>query len=353
MKTREKFDELRNERKQISGLRFRMILSVEAVLLVAILIGFLVDLAIRTFLPNWNIPIIVEVLIVGSLVGSFATNFVSRFFFRPIDRLRQAIAQVADGDFSTTLEPNDTTFKEIKEIYAGFNLMTHELRSTEILQTDFVSSVSHEFKTPINAIEGYATLLQDIEDITDEERDQYVEKIIFNTRRLSSLVGNILLISRIDNQSIGVRTTHFRLDEQIRQSIMLLEPEWVKKEIDFDVDLCEVSINGNETLLFHVWNNLIGNAIKFNPYGGGISLRLREENDGVVFTVEDCGPGIDEDAKRHIFDKFYQADTSHKQEGNGLGLALVKQILDASGDSIKAENLEGSGCRFTVVLNKK
>ena len=231
--------------------------------------------------------------------------------------------------------------------------MPQELRSTEILQTDFVSSVSHEFKTPINAIEGYATLLQDTDGISEEEREQYVEKIMFNTKRLSSLVGNILLLSKIDNQSIGSKATRFRLDEQIRQSIMLLEPEWVKKDIEFDVDLDDISINGNEALLHHVWDNLIGNAIKFNPQGGSISLRLKETADFVVFTVDDCGPGIAEEAKKHIFDKFYQADTSHKQEGNGLGLALVKQILDVTAGRITVENLEGSGCRFKVELKKQ
>ncbi|HBA47005.1 MAG TPA: sensor histidine kinase, partial [Lachnospiraceae bacterium] len=154
--------------------------------------------------------------------------------------------------------------------------------------------VSHEFKTPINAIEGYATLLQGAELLTREEQSRYVDRILLSTGRLSRLVGNILLLSRVDNQAIETKNSNFRMDEQIRQAILLLEADWTKKEIEFDVDLENVEYVGNKGLLFHVWSNLIGNAVKFSPQGGSVRLRLIRRSGRIVFTIQDQGPGIGE-----------------------------------------------------------
>ena len=285
------------------------------------------------------------VLGISALLGSLLTGLVNRLFFAPINRLGQAMGQVAKGNFHVRLvEPQ--RFRELQQICENFNLMAQELGTTEILQTDFVSNVSHEFKTPINAIEGYATLLQDCEGVTPEQQ-VYVEKILFNTRRLSKLVGNILLLSKVDNQAIQSRKRNFSLDEQIRQVIVALEPEWVAKDIDLDVNLEPVCYFGDDRLLSHVWSNLIGNAIKFSPQGGYVGITLRKE--GTVFTVEDRGPGIPPESLERIFHRFYQSDSSHQAEGNGLGLALVKQILTTLGGQVEVENLE-TGCRFTVKL---
>ena len=193
-------------------------------------------------------------------------------------------------------------------------------------------------------------MLLESEEITPEEQQEYVEKILFNTKRLSELVGNVLLLSKIDNQAIPKNEKKFRLDEQIRQSIMQLETKWTEKDIELDVELERTEFIGNATLLIHGWDNLINNAIKFNNHGGTVKLRLSSNADRVTFTIEDNGPGVSEDAIKHIFDKFYQADSSHRQEGNGLGLALVKRIVDLYEGDIKAENLPDTGCRFTVVL---
>ena len=187
----------------------------------------------------------------------------------------------------------------------------------------------------------------------DAERDVYVEKILFNTGRLSELVSNILLISKIENQAIQGQMTPFRLDEQIRQSIVFLEPKWEKKNIGLDVELQTVEYLGNEGLLHHVWDNLIDNAVKFSPENSEIKVRLEDDGDKIIFSVSDEGEGIDEKIKEHIFDKFFQGDSSHKLEGNGLGLALVKKIADIHGGSVSAENLEGKGCRFTVQIPAK
>ncbi|MBP3703925.1 MAG: HAMP domain-containing histidine kinase [Clostridia bacterium] len=291
--------------------------------------------------------LLLALIVFGLLIGTLITNLLSKWFFNPIKKIVTAMGQVAKGDFNVQLETKSSS-KEIREMCAGFNLMAQELRATEILQTDFVSNVSHEFKTPINAIEGYATLLQNYDKL-DEDQRQYVDKILFNTKRLSSLAGNILLLSRIDNQAIQTKQTRFRLDEQIRQSIVMLEPEWAKKDIEFSVDMEDVEFTGSENLMHHVWDNLIGNAIKFNPQGGLVRVQLTQTPGTIRFSVEDSGPGISEEAAKHIFDKFFQGDSSHKEEGNGLGLALAKKIVTISGGEIFAENIPG-GCRFTVLL---
>lgn len=296
-----------------------------------------------------NIPIVIWMVLLSLIIGGAINSFFGINFFDPIGHLGDAMQDVAEGDFSIRLEEKQG-IKEIRDIYANFNLMVKELGATEILQTDFVSNVSHEFKTPISAIEGYATLLQDSDVELSEEQEICIQKILLNTHRLSNLVGNILLLSKVDSQVIKSQQTTFRLDEQIRQSIVMLEPEWAKKEIEIDADLEDLEYIGAESLLHHVWYNLISNAIKFSPQGEKVSIRMQEKDEKIVFMVEDNGPGISEEAKKHIFDKFYQGDSSHKEEGNGLGLALVKQIVTVCGGEVFAENIPDGGCRFTVIL---
>lgn len=350
MKFGETLEKIKNIRNRLS-LRFLLTIMVSAEVIAIVALSFGLSNIINKILPvSIKPPLFLELLLLSLLIGFFVTNFISKRFFDPIKKLRKAMKKVADGDFKVHLDTN-SFLQEIREIYTGFNLMVRELDATEILQSDFVSNVSHEFKTPINAIEGYATLLQDCDNFTEQQKE-YVDKINFNTRRLSTLVGNILLLSKIENQSISTGQVRFRLDEQIRQSIVMLEPQWVEKEIEFDVEMNPVQCIGNESILHHVWDNLIGNAIKFSPQGGMVRIRLTEKNAKIFFTVEDNGPGISEDAQKYIFDKFYQTDSSHKEEGNGLGLALVKRILDLSDGEVYVENIPEGGCRFTVMLKK-
>ena len=352
MKTRQTFEDIRNRKKERLTLRVRMVLWVQVEPLACVGLAFLIDNVAHTLNPNWNIPLLLELVIVSVVVGGVMTAVISKTFFNPVKNLRQAMDKVANGDFAIQLDTDKSSSGEIKELYAGFNLMTNELKATEILQTDFISNVSHEFKTPINAIEGYSTLLQGCENLDDDQKE-YIEKILFNTGRLSSLVSNILLISKIENQSIQAKREIFSLDEQIRETIVALETAWAPKSIDLDVELDSVKYNGNEIMMRHVWSNLIGNAIKFTPENSIVSIRLQNSKDKFIFSVTDQGEGLSDEAQKHLFDKFYQADTSHKSEGNGLGLALVKQILDIDGGDITAENVNGGGCRFTVTLYDK
>lgn len=336
------------------SLRVRLTFFVLVEIVGAIILAFAIDAIVNKWIlkdTSGEVPIEVEVLAISLLVCFFITNFLlSRLFFDPIKKLGEGMDKVAHGDFSVQLKTKSSA-KEINNVYSGFNLMVKELNATEILQTNFVSNVSHELKTPINAIEGYSMLLQGGENLDDQQKE-YVEKIVLNTKRLSSLTQSILLLSKIENQAIPTNQTHFSLDEQIRQSILALEPSWERKNIEFDVDMDNVEYFGNELLMRHVWTNLIGNAIKFNPKNGLIKIRLEKHLTKIVFTVDDTGPGISEEDQKHIFDKFYQADSSHKEHGNGLGLPLVKKILMLEGGEIAVENLK-IGCRFSVTLKVK
>ena len=348
MKSRERFEELRHQKIKFS-LRTRLTVSVGAVVLVSVLVAFGLSKLLEWLVPSsTSIPLLIQLNLFSLVIALIATRFMSKMFFDHIKELRLGMQKIADGKFDTRLETKSNS-EEIQELFAGFNMMAGELGATEILQTDFVSNVSHEFKTPINAIEGYTMLLQSTENI-DETENEYIEKILFNTRRLSSLVSNILLLSKLENQSIQTHREKYALDEQIREDILALESLWEPKDIEFDVDLDTVRYYGNKNVLHHVWSNLLSNAIKFSPNGGTIKMRLFKENKKIVFLIEDNGPGLSEEAKKHLFDKFYQADTSHKEEGNGLGLALVKKILFLCDGEISAENIKDGGCRFTVTL---
>ena len=336
--------------EETKGLKIRSYLTaaIWGALAVSMVISALLFAVLDRFLnlPR-SIPTLGWLLIFNTLISGVITAFMNGKILAPITQLSRAMSKVAQGDFEQQIETG-SRIDEIRELFGSFNVMTQELRATELLQTDFVSNVSHEFKTPINAIEGYTMLLQG--DELSEEQNEYVNKILFNTGRLSGLVGNILLLSKLENQNIPTKKASYRLDEQIRQAILSLETKWTEKEIGFQVDMDNICYFGNEGLLMHVWVNLIDNAGKFSPEKGTITLSLKKERDDVRFIVEDEGPGIDTEVKNRIFDKFYQADGSHKIDGNGLGLALVKRIVDSSSGTIEAKNREYGGCRFTVRL---
>jgi len=330
-------------------LRVKFFLICMAEFVVVVLLSELAGWLLRRWLGvTVSIPIFVWAILFSVVVGGAITKFITRSFIDPITQLGKAMKEVSDGNFQVTAQCR-SRLKEVNDIYDSFNLMVKELGATETLQTDFISNVSHEFKTPINAIEGYASLLQDHQQ-SQAEQDVYIEKILFNTHRLSTLTGNILLLSKINNQSIHPQRTVFRLDEQVRQAIVALEQKWTEKGIDFDVELDKISYSSYESLLIHVWSNLIDNAIKFDPHGGMIALRLWQEEGFAVFTIDDNGPGVTPEDQERVFHKFYQSDSSRVMDGNGLGLPLVKKIVEFSGGTVTLENLPAAGCRFTVRL---
>ena len=335
------------KRKKMSMQLFFVLFIVVELLVITVVTSLLVDV-LGTYVPVIRkIPDSIWLLFACLVLGGAVNFLLARFFFDPVVKLRSAMGRITKGDFSVRLDSTHM-FPEIRQINQDFNTMTKELGSTEILKTEFISNVSHEFKTPINAIEGYATLLQGEAD--PQQQEVYIQKILFNTQRLSRLVGNILLLSKVDNQGIQTHVSTYRLDEQIRQCLLALEPRWSKAENEFEVNLQSIEYTGNENLLIHVWNNLLENAIKYGPQGGLITMQLTEQEGIVTFSIQDQGPGISEEAQQHVFDRFYQGDTSRKTEGNGLGLALVKHILAISEGEIYVESEPGKGSRFVVKL---
>ena len=234
----------------------------------------------------------------------------------------------------------------------NFNALVREMNRINNVTNDFVSSVSHEFKTPLTAIEGYAMLLQDT-GLTQAERDEYLDKILYNTHRLSTLVGNILMLSKLENQSLSDQRSTFRLDEQLRQAVVMLEPQWEEKSLSFRAELDAVSVTACEPLLLQVWTNLIGNAIKFSEPGQELFLRLLDQTECAVVSVMDHGCGMTPEVQARIFEKFYQGDSSRKAMGNGLGLPLVKRIVELSDGVIEVDSAPGQGSTFRVILPKK
>ncbi|CAM4250661.1 HAMP domain-containing sensor histidine kinase [Paenibacillus typhae] len=294
---------------------------------------------------------LVSVLLLASvLTGTAITAIVGRKLLAPINDLSDAAKRVAKGDFGARVAYEDHKVDVIGEMAVNFNSMVHELGSMETLRNDFIVNVSHEFKTPIAAIEGYATLMQD-QELTPEERADYSRLIIESTRQLSSLSSNILKLAKLENQEIVGGKTEFALDEQLRQALLLLEAQWNDKRINLDLTLEPVVYYGNEELLMQVWLNLLVNAFKFTDNGGEVAVSLLDTGaDIIMVQISDSGTGMTEEVMKRIFEKFYQGDKSRSAEGNGLGLPLVRRIVELSGGSVSVESTPGKGSVFTVRL---
>lgn len=223
------------------------------------------------------------------------------------------------------------------------------LGSIEAFQSDFVTNISHEFKTPLTAIEGYVTLLQDPA-LSEELRQEYLHIIIDSTKQLSSMAGSILLFSRLERQEIVSNKTTFRLDEQIRQTILLLEPLWEKNQLELDISLPSVTYHENAGLLSQVWMNLLQNAIKFTPAGGLLTITMERHPEQLTISIQDTGIGMDEETMKHIFDKFYRGKQAANESGSGLGLSITKRILELLHGTITVQSHPNEGSCFTVEL---
>ncbi len=299
-------------------------------------------------IPPITIGFLLLLALCSVISGSIISIFAIHRALNPIHELSTAMQKVARGDYSISL--NAQKHKgEILYLYESFNQMVRELNSTETLHSDFISNVSHEFKTPLTAISGYATLLQD-DSLTPEERDEYIDIIIQSTKGLSRMTGNILQLSHLENQTIICEKELFRIDEQIRQSILRMEPVWSAKNLLISPDLDRITWYGNQELTAHIWNNLLDNAIKFTPSGGDIFITAHISGEWLSVTFQDSGVGMTPEIQAHIFDKFYQGDTSHKKKGNGLGLALVRKIVTLHGGSIHVESCPNVGSSFKLLL---
>ncbi|MBQ2704753.1 MAG: HAMP domain-containing histidine kinase [Clostridia bacterium] len=323
---------------------FVLLLSVAffgvAILVVGYQLGY-----VKEPLPGFAL---IMMMVACVLIGTVEAAVIYRRLTRSIANVNKAMNEVANGNMSVRLDEDYCT-EELRGMTVSFNKMVHQLSSNEILRNDFVANVSHEFKTPLATIEGYVTLLQD-DSLTQEEKAEYISRITQTTRRLSDMTGNILLLSRLDNQNITPECQVYDLDEQIRHTLLELEEKWSEKELELDIDLEEVSCNAPKDLLHHVWYNLISNAIKFTQKGGKITICLAGKNGLVTVVIKDTGVGMSGDVLEHIFEKFYQGDPSHKGEGNGLGLPLARRIVKVCGGSIEAESRENEGSEFVVTI---
>ena len=291
--------------------------------------------------------------VVAVIVGALFAQVVVRSITRPIREMSAAASAMAHGDFDIELHEK-TLAVEVSQMAESFTAMARELSATEMLRNDFVSNVSHEMKTPVATIKGYAALLQ-APGLSDADRCAYAQKVQQAAERLGAITDNTLLLSHLEQEDMEVESAPFSLDEQIREVLLMFEPRWDEGARDLEVDLDDVVYDGSETLLAHVWQNLIGNALKFTAQGDAIRVTLAREPLGagaaqVVVRVADTGCGMDAETCRRAFEKFYQADRSHATEGSGLGLALAKRIVDLHGGTIEVESAPGAGAIFTVRL---
>lgn len=296
-----------------------------------------------------NFPIII-LSITSILIGVAISLFVGKLIIKPIENLGKAFEKLSKGDFEVRL-PEINKIHEIREMSIGFNKMVRGLSNIETLRSDFVVNVSHEFKTPLSTIEGYATLLQD-DTLTTIKRDLYITKILDNSRQLSNLSGNILSLSKLENQEDIIHKTAYRIDEQIRKAVLQLENKWSEKNLDLDIELPYQYFTGNELLLYRVWFNIIENAIKYSYEGGYIKILLESKPENIIVSISDKGCGMSDEIKKHIFEKFYQGDSARNKEGNGLGLALIKRIIDLCEGSVTVFSEVNKGSIFTVILPK-
>lgn len=267
--------------------------------------------------------------------------------FRPIEQINEATKKVALGEYDIELESKRED--EIGELTNNFNKMTHGLKSTENLQKEFINNVSHEIKTPVSSIEGFAKFLKD-ENLTQEEREEYANIIIEEAKRLENLTGKILKLSKLNNQEIITNKQEIEVAEQIRKAISLLEPKWSKKDIKINVSLEEKIFLGDEDLIFQVWVNIIDNAIKFSNEGGSIDIKVYEKDGNINVEIKDRGIGMKEEELEKVYDRFYQIDRSHSKEGSGLGLAIVKRIVELSEGKIEIKSKENKGTTVIVKL---
>ncbi|MPM53390.1 Adaptive-response sensory-kinase SasA [bioreactor metagenome] len=297
---------------------------------------------------HYNLFVFALILVLGSvIVGTIVSLIFGRFPLRPVHKIIAAFNRLAAGDFSVRLDT--TRPPEFVKLAESFNTMAQELGAIEMLRSDFVNNFSHEFKTPIVSIKGFAEMLKR-NDLSNEERNEYLSIIISESDRLSSLATNVLMLAKVENQTILSETHTYNLSEQIRRCILLLESKWENKGITFSLDIGEIRFTGNEELLSQVWINLIDNAIKFTPDDGSINLNLRALSGCLEFSIRDSGLGIGEEAARHIFDKSYRADTSNGGTGNGLGLAIAKKIVELHGGTIACSSHQDSGMEFVITL---
>lgn len=297
--------------------------------------------------------VILFMSLISLIIGGISTFFSSRLPLKPVNEIINKMNRLAAGDFKTRLGFGNTmsAHPAVKELTTSFNTMAEELENTELLRNDFINAFSHEFKTPIVSITGLANLLES-GDITEEQRVQYARAIREESMRLSSMASNVLCLTKVENQTILTDVSRFNMSEQVRSAVLLLEEKWTGKNIDLQLDFDEYMIEANEEMLKQVWINLIDNAVKFVPRCGTVELEVYDTGNNLCVKVSNTGNDIPLEKQEKLFAKFYQADESHTTQGNGIGLAIVKRIVELHKGSVSVKSANGI-TTFTVMLPKK
>ena len=300
-------------------------------------------------------PILAAILLLCTcgVIATVMFAWLSRVYLRPLQQLIDATKEVKRGNFEVYVHHKERhPVSEMEELVDNFNDMVRELGSIEMFRNDFINNFSHEFKTPIVSIRGFAKEMQ-YPDISEEQKREYAHIIEDESDRLAKLSSNILELSKLEHQRIVTNRTDFYLDEQIRQTILLLEREWTEKNIEIIPDLEECVVHFDESVLALVWSNLLSNAIKFTPDGGEIRVQMTLSDQTVTVEVRDNGIGMTEEVRAHIFEKFFQGDPSRKKKGYGIGLAIVSRILQLCNGRIEVESEVNRGSAFRVTLPRK
>lgn len=337
----------------IKSFRVELTLIIFFLMFMTSVFTVLVYVLLHFFIPNLksfnSIASSASTLIACTIIGTGVAAFFTKWVLSPLNEMIEATERISKGDFKVHIQETFDEKSDFGILQRSFNHMAAELDGIEMFRKDFINNFSHEFKTPIVSIQGFAHQLQ-AGGLSPEEEREYIRIIAAESDRLAKMSTNILLLSKLENQAIVTEQTEFWLDEQIRTCLVLLEKQWDPKEIELIIDLDEVKYRFNENMLSHLWLNLFSNAFKFTPAKGTVSCILRADDDKVSVQITDTGIGMSEETRRHIFDKFYQGDTSHTGDGNGIGLTIVSRILYLCKGSIDVQSGVGKGSTFTVTL---
>lgn len=342
----------RDRRVTAPLLSWQHLLAIFCVVYILILVQSFILVHYSNHLSSLISILVYYLLSTGVLLAVLFGLFWRYVIGKPLRRLSIAARDVASGDFTVQVEPTrkDGRLNELDVFIEDFNTMTKELAANEMLKSDFVANVSHEIKTPLAIIQSYTQALKD-GTAPPEQREQYLDTVITAARDLNSMITNILKLNKLENQQIFPTAEVYQLGEQLRRCALLQMEQWEAKGIDFSINVVDVLVRYDQDLLDLVWNNLLSNAVKFTPTGGRIRLESKLEGDQVVVRLIDNGCGMDEATQKRIFEKFYQGDPSHAVNGNGLGLALAKKVIDIVGGQIEVQSRPGEGSAFTVRLS--
>lgn len=313
-------------------------------LLVGMTVYFLSNAGI-IMIPDGG-ALLLTIAVSSVVVGTVVSVILGKIPMKPVYKLIYALNSLAAGNYDTRLSVNVP--KVGRDLEESFNILAEELQNTEMLRSDFVNNFSHEFKTPLVSIRGFAKLLQK-ETLPEEKRKEYIDIILEESSRLADMATKVLDLTKLENQSILTDISEYNLSEQLRESILLLERKWMEKELEVLADFEEYEICGNQEMLKQVWINLLDNAVKFSPHGGFVGVSVTQNKDSVLVTVINSGTPIKEEEKQRIFQKFYQSDTSHTSQGNGIGLAIVKRIVELHEGKVWVDS-SGNHTAFTVKL---